>query len=163
MIGFKNKLDYFAGEVCKILFPITIESFKGCGAIISLCTLSSIDLLIKISKLPIMDNLIIAGRLYSENKGIDQMISYCVNDYRLKYIILCGKDTKGHYPGDALINLIENGIDDNGKILGTIAPSPFLCSHKNDIAAFKKQVSIIDMRGCFDIDKVSEVVYMLSS
>lgn len=163
MIGLKNKLDYFAGELCKILFPINIDSFKGCGSSISLCTLSSIKLLIKISKLPIMDNLIIAGRLYSENKGIDQMISYCVNDPRLKCVILCGKDTKGHYPGDALINLIENGIDDNKKILGTIASSPFLCSRKDDIALFKKQVSIIDMRGCFDIEKVSEMVYILSS
>ena len=136
----------------KYCFQLTLIHFKGCGSSISLCTLSSIDLLIKISKLPIMDNLIIAGRLYSENKGIDQMISYCVNDPRLKYVILCGKDTKGHYPGDALINLIENGIDDNGKILGTIAPSPFLCSPKMISLVFKKQVSIIDMRDCFDVD-----------
>jgi tetrahydromethanopterin S-methyltransferase subunit A len=163
MIGLKNKLNYFAGEVCKILFPINIDSFKGCGSSISLCTLSSIELLIKISKLSIMDNLIIAGRLYSENKGIDQLISYCVSDHRLKYVILCGKDTRGHYPGDALIKLTEHGIDADGKILGTIAPSPFLCSHKDDIDIFKKQVSIIDMRDCFDVDKISEMVYMLSS
>ena len=130
MMGLKNRLNYFAGEVCKILFPVNVDSFKGCGSSISLCTLSSIGLLIKISKLPIMDNLIIAGRLYSENKGIDQMIDYCVNETGLKYVILCGKDTQGHYPGDALINLIENGIDDNGKILGTISPYPFICSRK---------------------------------
>ncbi len=40
------------------------------------------------------------------------------NNPQLKYIILCGKDTKGHYPGDALISLIKNGIDDGGKIIG---------------------------------------------
>lgn len=159
----KNKLYYFAGEVCKILFPININSFKGFGSSVSLCTLSSIDLLIKISKLSIMNNLIIAGRLYSENKGIDQVISFCRENPQLKYIILCGKDTKGHYPGNALISLIEHGIDNDRKILGTIAPSPFLCSPKDDIAVFKKQVSVIDMIGCFDINKISKMVYMLSS
>lgn len=159
----KNKLYYFAGEACKILFPINIDSFKGFGSSVSLCTLSSIDLLIKISKLSIMNNLIIAGRLYSENKGIDQMISFCRENPQLKYIILCGKDTKGHYPGNALISLIEHGIDNDRKILKTIAPSPFLCSHKDDIAVFKKQVSVIDMIGCFDINKISKMVCMLSS
>ena len=158
-MGFKNKFDYFA---CKILFPIHVDSFNGCGLNVSLCTLSSLDLLIQISKLSVMNKLIIAGRLYSENKGIDQMISFCINNPQLEYILLCGKDTRGHYPGDALIRLIENGVSDVGKISGTIAPSPFLCSSLDYIATFKKQVSIVDMRDCFDIDKISEMVYKLS-
>ncbi len=161
-MNFKNKLEHFAGEACKILFPIHINMFKGQGSNISLCTLSSIDLLIKISYLEIMNDLLIAGRLHSENKGIDQMIDFCINNPQLKYVILCGKDTKGHYPGDALISLMKNGIDVNGKILGTIAPSPFICSHKENVTKFKNQVSIIDMRNCFDIDKISETVNRLS-
>lgn len=161
-MNFKNILEHFAGEACKILFPIHINMFKGHGSNISLCTLSSIDLLIKISNLEIMNDLLIAGRLHSENKGIDQMIDFCINNPQLKYVILCGKDTKGHYPGDALISLIKNGIDVNGKILGTIAPSPFICSHKENVTKFKNQVSIIDMRNCFDINKISETVNRLS-
>ncbi len=159
---FKNKCEYIAGEVCKILFPINVNTYKGHGSNTSLCTLSSIDLLIAISKLEIMNNLLIVGRLHSENKGIDQMIGYCVNNPQLKFIVLCGKDTTGHYPGDALINLIKHGIDQNGKILGSIAPSPFLSSHTENVLKFKKQVSIIDMRNCFDIDKISEIVDRLS-
>ncbi len=161
-MNFKYKLEHFAGEACKILFPIHINMFKGHGSNISLCTLSSIDLLIKISNLEIMNNLLIAGRLHSENKGIDQMIDFCINNPQLKYVILCGKDTKGHYPGDALLSLIKNGIDVNGKIMGTIAPSPFICSHKENVTKFKNQVSIIDMRNCFDINKISETVNRFS-
>jgi tetrahydromethanopterin S-methyltransferase subunit A len=161
-MNLKNKLEYIAGEACKILFPVDVDKFEGHGSNISLCTLSSLNLLITISKLGIMDDLLIAGRLHSENKGIDQMIDYCINNPQLKYIILCGKDTKGHYPGDALVCLFENGVDENGKIVGTIAPSPFLSSNKENVLKFTKQISIIDMRNCYDIHKISEIVYGLS-
>lgn len=109
----------------------------------------------------LMNDIMIAGRLHSENKGIDQMIDYCINHPQLKYIILCGKDTNGHYPGDALISLIEKGIDGNGKILGAISPSPFISSSKENVVKFKNQVNIIDMRNCFDTNKISETVYHL--
>ena len=75
------------------------------------------DLLITLSKLEIMDKLVIAGRLLTENKGIDQIIEYCIQNPQIEYIILCGKDVKGHYPGDALISLIKNGVDDGGKVI----------------------------------------------
>jgi tetrahydromethanopterin S-methyltransferase subunit A len=161
-MNLKKKIEHVAGEACKILFPVYVDKFEGRGSNISLCALSSINLLITISKLDIMDDLLIAGRLHSENKGIDQMINYCINHPQLKYLLLCGKDTKGHYPGDALICLIEHGIDENGRILGTIAPSPLLSSDKENVLKFKKQISVIDMRNCFDIHKISEIIYGLN-
>jgi tetrahydromethanopterin S-methyltransferase subunit A len=160
-VDLKNKIEYIAGEVCKVLFPIDVDIFQGNGSKVSVCTLSSIDLLIKISKLDLMDNLLVAGRLHSENKGIDKMINYCVAHPKLKYVILCGKDTVGHYPGDALINLIENGLDRDGRIKGSLSPSPFICSAIADVETFTKQITIIDMRNCFDTDKISKTVYRL--
>ena len=161
LMDFKNKIEYLAGEACKILFPIAVDVFQGHGSKVSVCTLSSIDLLIKISKLDLMDNLLIAGRLHSENKGIDKMINYCIDHPQLEYVILCGKDTIGHYPGNALINLIENGVDRGGRIKGSFSPSPFICSGNADVEKFKKQITLIDMRNCFDTDKISKTVYRL--
>lgn len=160
-MNLKNKIEYLAGEACKILFPIAVDVFQGNGSKVSVCTLSSIDLLIKISKLDLMDNLLIAGRLHSENKGIDKLINYCVAHPQLEYVILCGKDTAGHYPGNALINLIENGVDRVGRIKGSFSPSPFICSGNADVEKFKKQITLIDMRNCFDTDKISKTVYRL--
>ncbi len=156
---FKNNLENFAGTACRILYPIPITTFKGKGLTVSICTLSSIDLLKKISMLDIMDNILIAGRLLSENKGIDQLIEFCINHPTLKYLILCGKDTKGHFPGDALINLIKNGVDTSGKIIGTKARYPVIESSKRNTEQFKKQITIIDMRNCFDIDKICSVIH----
>jgi len=158
----KHKMEDFAGEVCRILFPIRVDVFKGHGKNVSICTLSSIDLLLKISGGDLMKYLVIAGRLYSENKGIDQMVDYCINNSELKYIILCGRDTPGHYPGDALINLIKNGTDACGKILGSISPNPFICSPVENIVKFKEQVTVVDMRNCFDVGAISETVYLLT-
>lgn len=157
----KNKIEYLAGEVCKVLFPISVDVFQGNGSKVSVCTLSSVDLLIKISRLDLMNNLLIAGRLHSENKGIDKMINYCVAHPQLEYVILCGKDTVGHYPGNALINLVENGVDPDGRIKGSLSPSPFICSENADIEKFTKQITIIDMRNCFETDKISKTVYRL--
>jgi tetrahydromethanopterin S-methyltransferase subunit A len=160
-VDLKNKIEYLAGEVCKVLFPIRVDVFQGHGSKVSVCTLSSIDLLIKISKMDIMNNLLIAGRLHSENKGIDKMINYCIAHAQLEYVILCGKDTVGHYPGNALINLIENGVDRDGRINGSLSPLPFICSDNADVEKFRKQITIIDMRNCFDTDKISKTVYRL--
>ncbi len=156
---FKNNLENFAGIACKILYPIPITTFKGKGLTVSICTLSSIDLLKKISLLDIMDHILIAGRLLSENKGIDQMIEFSICHPALKYLILCGQDTKGHFPGDALINLINNGADANGKIIGTKAHYPFLTSSKMNIKQFRKQITVIDLRNCLDVDNICSVAH----
>ena len=162
MDSFKTRLEYFAGQVCKLLFPIRVETFKGFGSNICICTLSSMDLLITLSKMGIMDKLVIAGRLLTENKGIDKIIEYCIQNPQIEYIILCGKDVKGHYPGDALISLIKNGVDDGGKVIDTIAPNPYLVADKENIAKFKNQISIVDLRKCLDISRISETVNSLS-
>ncbi len=154
-------MDNLAGRVCKILLPIKVDYFVGSGSNISICTLSSLDLLIKISEMPVMAVLKMAGRLYSENKGIDQMISFCMKNPKMKYILLCGKDGEGHYPGNALISLMENGVRYDGRILGTTARYPFLCSSKNDIDNFVKQISVIDLRGCLDENYISSIALNL--
>src|SRR5690242_2465669 len=87
MTGVREKLDNYAGEVCKILFPIKVDFFIGNGSNIALCTLSSVELLKVISKSEIMKKLVIAGRLFSENKGIDQIIEYCLHDPKIQYIL----------------------------------------------------------------------------
>jgi tetrahydromethanopterin S-methyltransferase subunit A len=109
-----------------------------------------------------MDKLVIAGRLLTENEGIDKIIEYCIQNPQIEYIILCGKDVKGHYPGDALISLIKNGVNDSGKVIDTIAPNPYLVADKENIAKFKNQISIVDLRKCLDISRISETVNSLS-
>ncbi len=157
-LNIKFQLEQAAGVACNIIYPIRVSSFSGKGTEVAICTLSSIDLLRKISGDAIMDKILIVGRLFSENKGIDQLIQFCMMSSTLRYLILCGKDTNGHYPADALINLMHYGLDEHSKIIGTKAHFAFIRCHPNLVNKFREQIKLIDMRECYNLDKIIETV-----
>lgn len=64
-----------------------------------------------------MNKVLIVGRLLSENKGIDAMITFAMSHPELKLILVCGKEVKGHRPGKTLLALASNGVDSSGRIL----------------------------------------------
>jgi tetrahydromethanopterin S-methyltransferase subunit A len=161
-MNIKFQLEQAAGVVCKVIYPIPVSSFSGKGTEIAVCTLSSMALLKKISNDDIMDKLLIVGRLFSENKGIDQLIRFCTTSHTMRCLILCGNDTNGHYPGDALINLMHFGLDEHHKIIGTKAPYPFIRCNPNLVNKFRRQIKLIDMRECYDLNKIIETVNILT-
>jgi tetrahydromethanopterin S-methyltransferase subunit A len=108
-----------------------------------------------------MDKILIAGRLLSENKGIDTIIKFTLTHPELHYIIICGKEVRGHQAGQALISLYENGINNNNNdsrtIVGARGPYPVLTSSWEDIIAFRKQISkIYNLIGFDDIDQIKK-------
>jgi tetrahydromethanopterin S-methyltransferase subunit A len=136
------------------MYPIPTSSFMGKGESIAICTLSSVDLLKKISKDKIMEKVLIAGRLFSENKGIDSLVTFCVQTSTLKYLLICGRDTKGHYSGDALVKLKTHGIDKGNRIINAISPHPNLTCGPLSIQKFRDKIELIDMRDCLDLDEI---------
>lgn len=143
-----------AGFVCKYMYPIPTTSISGSGTSIAVCTLSSVGLLKRISRDKIMEKILIAGRLFSENKGIDSLVTFCVQSPALRYLLICGRDTKGHYPGDALVNLITYGIDTENKIINTKSPHPYLTCDHLSIQKFRDKIQLIDMRECLDLNEI---------
>lgn len=158
MTGLKRKFDDAAGKVCEALIPIKHELFKGRGKEVAICTLGSIDLLEEISRSELMEKVALAGRLLSENKGIDTIIAYAVSHPDLRRIVLCGKEVKGHYAGQALIALHKNGVDRDNRIIGAKGPYPTLESPKDQIELFRKQVEIDDLVGVTDLERISALV-----
>ncbi|HEX7032486.1 MAG TPA: hypothetical protein VF172_05750 [Nitrososphaera sp.] len=153
MTALRKKFDDAAGKICEAILPIRHEYYLGRGKELAICTLSSIDLLQEISESKIiMDKIAIAGRLLSENKGIDSMIKFAIEHPELRRIILCGKEVKGHSAGQALLALAQNGTNKDGRIIGALGPYPILKSPAKDINTFRKQVEIIDMMGIADIN-----------
>ena len=150
----RRKFDDVAGKVCEAVLPIKHEYYIGRGKELAICTLSSVDLLEEISKSDIMSKLAIAGRLLSENRGIDAMIRFTLEHPDLRLIIVCGKEVKGHRAGQALLALARNGIDSDGRIIGARGPYPILKSPAGDVRDFRRRVEIIDMIGTVDIEKL---------
>ncbi len=151
----RKKFDDVAGKLCEAVLPIKHEYYLGRGKELAICTLSSIDLLEKISsKSDLMNKVAIAGRLLSENRGIDTMVKFALDHPDLRRIIVCGKEVKGHRAGQALLALARNGINRDGRIIGALGPYPILKSPADDVDAFRRQVEIIDMIGTTDIEKL---------
>jgi len=154
-----NLIEEIAGEFCKILFPIEEEVFFGDPkSTIAICTLSSVEILKDIANSPLIKKIAIAGRLLSENKGIDSLVRYVASNENLSIIILCGKDTMGHKPGHSLLCLHKNGIDENHKIIGSSSPHPFLMVTKTEVSKFQRQVKIINKIGEANILNIKNIV-----
>lgn len=154
-----NNLGSFIGEICKTIFPIREQLFLGNpNSSLAICTLSSLDLLKKISTSEILNKVSIAGRLLSENKGIDEIIQYVNNNKNTKTILICGKEVWGHKAGHSLLKLHKNGIDNSGRIINSISPDPFLTVPKSKIDYFRKEIVLINMINETRLEKIKQKI-----
>ncbi|MDE3089312.1 MAG: hypothetical protein KGJ80_07990, partial [Chloroflexota bacterium] len=74
-----------------------------------------------------------------------------------------GNDPAGHQSGRTLLALAANGVDANGRVIGSLGKRPVLRNvSANEIAAFRKQVQVIDLIGCEDAVEIIGKVESLS-
>jgi tetrahydromethanopterin S-methyltransferase subunit A len=147
------------GEVCKVILPISEESYQGNPeSTIAVCTLSSLDLLKKISNSDLLLRISIVGRLLSENKGIDAIIHHVNQNKKIKTIIVCGKEVWGHKAGHSLIELYKNGIDNNKKIIGSNSPDPYLTVSSLQVNYFRKEINLINLINETDFKKIKKII-----
>ena len=148
-------IENIAGEICKIILPINEEMFFGNPrSSLAICTLSSMNLLKEITNSNLLSKVALVGRLFSENKGMDSLVRYVVSNKNLETILLCGKDTPGHRPGHSLLNLYKNGVDSQGRIIGSSSPDPILNITKSEVLKFQNQVKLVDKIGETNISQI---------
>lgn len=68
----------------------------------------------------------LSGMLQTENIGMEKMICNIVANPNIRYIVLCGRESPGHLPGESLLALKQNGVDERKQIVGSKAPTPYL-------------------------------------
>lgn len=155
-----NSLGNLIGEICKVVLPINEDFYHGNpNASIAICTLSSLDLLKKISSSDLLQNVSIVGRLLSENKGIDSIIRYVCQNKKIKKIIVCGKEVWGHKAGHSLFELYKNGVNDRGRIINSNSPNPFLTVSKSQVNYFQTKIILINMINEINYDKIKEKIF----
>lgn len=148
-----------AGELCKAIFPIPEEYYTGNpDSPTAICTLSSIDLLRQIANSEVLSQVLVAGRLFSENKGIDSLIRYVNSHKKLKIILVCGKEVSGHRAGHSLVKLHKYGIDQNHRIINSSSPEPFLTVTRSEVAYFQNNVVLVDQIGQTDLGLIKKFV-----
>lgn len=101
----------------------------------------------------------ISGTLQTANIGIEKIIANTVSNPNIRYLIVAGKEAKGHYPGDALLSFMLNGIDENRYIIGTKAPTATLKNLPLEaIQRFREQSTLIDLLDIEDIEVLRKAV-----
>lgn len=146
------------GEACKVLFPIPEETYFGNkDSSIAVCTLSSIQLLRQIADSDLMDNIVIVGRLFSENRGIDALVRSVNSNQTIKTLIICGSEVQGHMTGAALLALYKHGIDDTGRIITSCSPDPVLNIRKDEVDRFCS-LNVVDMIGETNLSALKAMV-----
>jgi len=101
----------------------------------------------------------LAGTLQTENIGLEKVICNVVANPNIRYLLLCGSESPGHLTGEALIALMQNGVDGKKKIIATKAPTPYLFNiPATSIERFRKQLQLINCLNEGTPELVREVV-----
>ena len=105
----------------------------------------------------------LCGEMRTENLGIERVIINTISNCSIRYIIVCGKESKGHAAGQSLIAIHENGIDENGKIIGSKGAIPFIENIPFEaVARFRKQIKkVINLIDETDTVKIIEKIKLL--
>ena len=150
--------------------PVPGEYFAFCNGQscpVAVSTLASVELSEMLSTMRPKE-LCIVGKTETENIGIDKVIKNTITNPTIRFLLLAGKDSKGHQPGRTLLALWENGVDENMSVIGSPGKHPILRNvTREEVEASRKQVQVVDLIGCEDvkiiIDKLKELSQELSS
>jgi len=136
-------------------WPVTEGRYKvgNPDSPIAICTMSSVDM-----EFP-MEKIAIAGKCVTENLGIEKIVKNTISNPHIRYIIVCGKVPMGHFVDNAIVSLIDNGVDPEGRIIGAKGGIPVVKNLSGEeIERFRKQIIPISMAGETDVQKVMEKV-----
>ncbi|MEM2786241.1 MAG: DUF4346 domain-containing protein, partial [Candidatus Nitrosotenuis sp.] len=97
----------------------------------------------------------IVGKTETENIGIDKIIKNTITNRAIRFLVLAGADPKGHLPGQTLLSLSANGVDEKMRVIGSKGKRPILRNVTvNEVESFRKQVQVVDMIGCEDNETI---------
>jgi tetrahydromethanopterin S-methyltransferase subunit A len=105
----------------------------------------------------------LCGEMRTENLGVERVIANTIANCFMRYIVVCGKESKGHSAGQTLIAIHENGIDENGKIIGSKGAIPFIENiSKEAVERFRRQVKkVVNLIDETDTVKIIETIKLL--
>jgi tetrahydromethanopterin S-methyltransferase subunit A len=106
----------------------------------------------------------IAGSVQTANLGIEQIVRNVTTNPAIRFLLLCGKDSRLFHQGQSLGALVENGVDEAGRIVGAEGYEPVLRNlSRPQIDLFRRQVELVDWVGERDLDALRERVASLAA
>lgn len=128
---------------------------------VAVCTLNSDHMVKELSDTNV-EGLSIVGSLHTENLGIEHLILNILANPNIRFLIICGEDTRkaiGHLPGQSLIALLQQGVNEKMRIIDAKGKRPVLKNITLEhIEAFRKQVEVIGQIGNTDVSTIRNLI-----
>lgn len=129
-------------------WPVTFGAYRlnDSEGSVAICTLASEALMDELA--PVVPSAVaIVGRVFTENFGVEKLVTNIVANPRLRTLILCGTESR-HKVGQTLLALHANGRDGEGKVIGSESPLPTVRSLSDEaVDIFQKKLTVVDLRG----------------
>ncbi len=146
--------------------PVPGEYFVLCDSKdcpVAVSTLASTELSEKIANIR-PEGLCIIGKTETENIGIEKVIKNIITNPKIRFLLLTGKDPKGHFSGKTFLALAKNGVDEGMKVVNSPGRQPVLRNvSQEEIRTFRRQIQVVDMIGCEDIKRIVEKIKEIGS
>lgn len=128
---------------------------------IAVCALTSDELIQPLVTVP---GVAIAGEVQTANLGIERIILNVTANPSIRFLFLCGKESRLFRPGQTLGALFDNGIDPEGRVVGAQGYEPVLRNlPREQVDAFRRQVELVDWMGEKDLTTLQERISGLAA
>lgn len=98
----------------------------------------------------------ISGPCKTENLGVEKIVANTISNCNIRFLIICGAGSKGHLPGNTILALHRNGIDEHGRIIGSKGAIPFIQNLPPEaVRRFQEQMELIDCIGLEDEEEIA--------
>jgi tetrahydromethanopterin S-methyltransferase subunit A len=95
----------------------------------------------------------------TENLGIEKIVKNIITNPNIRFLIICGRPSMGHFVDNALESLVENGVNDEKRIIGAKGSIPVLKNLSDEeIERFRKQIDIINISGNINKEEIMKKV-----
>lgn len=125
---------------------------------VAVCTLNSDDLVPRLAAAR-PPGLSVVGSLHTENLGIEHLILNMLPNSHVRFLVVCGDDTRraiGHLPGQSLMSLMREGLEESGRIRGAQGKRPILKNvSREQVEAFRRRLQVVDLIGTTDLAAIA--------
>jgi len=99
------------------------------------------------------------GSSKTENLGVEKIVANVISNSNIRYILVCGTESRGHLAGHSLLAIHANGIDEKGRIIGSQGAIPFIENISREaVRRFQQQVVLINRIGLIDPEEILKLV-----
>lgn len=125
---------------------------------VAVCTLNSDELMSQLAAMR-PPGLSIVGSLHTENLGIEHLIRNLLPNPHVRFLVVCGEDTRkaiGHLPGQSLVSLVREGLEESGRICGAQGKRPIIKNlGREQVDAFRRRLQVVDLIGTTDLEAIA--------